>query len=629
MKNRKMFKQIGLLEPFQLDLKEWVALILAIFNLFALVLFPLDAWVHRVTYFTLSIIIVLLTHPGFKKFKFIDKMISVFLILSMIGIWLHAITGSYNYLSRAGVVPNTLDAICGLMLVIISLEVLRRVSGPLLPIIGIAFILFALFGNYLPGIFCNKGFAFSRVVTIIYSPSGIFSLMGVVVTYVFVFVTLGAFITECGMGKTLIQLSCAIVGRTIGGPAKIAVVASGLLGTITGSSTANVLTTGAFTIPMMKEAGYKSRFAAAVEAVASTGGQIMPPVMGTAAFIMAELIGMPYSKIALAAIIPALLYYISVFWMVDITSRKMGLATLSENQIPIPNLKKIILTEGYLTLPLFLLIYLLFIAKTSPVKAGLLAIVSCVLVSFVRTPMGLKKIIRALISGATSASIMVAIIGVAGIIVATLNLTGLGLKLIIGILFLAEGNLFLSLILVAIVVLFLGMGLPTAAAYIIAATVAAPVLMKIGFPALAAHFFIFYYACISSITPPTCLAAYAAATLAQEDPMKVGWTAVRLGMAALIIPFVMVYYPALLLIGTFPEILLASISTVVIVLALGCALMGYVVSEISIFERGVLALGILLILLRSIQLLLLFIGILMIGSVFVINIVKSKKKESH
>ena len=618
-----MFKPMELVKSLQLDLKDWVALILAIFSLFALTWFPLDAWFHRVTFFMLSTIIILLTRPGFKKFKFIDKMISVFLIVCIIGIWLHAITCSYTYLKRAGLYPTTLDVVCGLMLVVICLEMLRRVSGPILPTIGIAVILYALFGNYLPGGLYHKGFAFSRVVTIVYSPLGVFGLMEVVVTYVYIFVTLGAFIKESGMGEILIQVSYAIVGRAIGGPAKIAVIASSLIGTITGSSTANVLTTGAFTIPLMKESGYKSRFAASVEAVASTGGQLMPPVMGSAAFIMSELIGMPYAAIALAAIIPALLYYISVFWMVDIYSRKKGLTGLSEKQIP--NLKKLILTRGYFFFPLLLLIYLLFIAKTSPVKAGLLAIVSCVAVSFVRmiAPMGPKKIIRTLISGALSTSTMVAIVGVAGIIIAMLNLTGVGLKLTIGILSLTEGKLFLSLILVAIVTLFLGMGLPTVAAYIIAATVAAPILSRIGLPLLVAHFFIFYFACISSITPPTCLAAYAAATLANEDPMKVGWSAVELGLVGLIVPFMIVYHPVFLLIGTFPEILLASILGVVGVLALGCALMGYVVSEISIFERGVLALGVVLMIVPSIQLL--FIGILMIGSVFVINIVNKQK----
>ena len=617
-----MFKPMEWVKSLQLDLKDWVGLILAIFSLLALTCFPLDAWFHRVTFFMLSTIIILLTRPGFKKFKFIDKMISLFLIVCIIGVWLHAITDSYTYLQRAGLYPTTLDVVCAAMLVVICLEMLRRIGGPVLPSIGIAFVLYALFGNYLPGVFYNKAFAFSRVVTIAYSPLGVFNIMGVVVTYVFVFVTLGAFIKE-SVGDTLIQLCCSITGRAVGGPAKIAIIASSLFGTISGSSTANVLTTGVFTIPLMKKTGYSSRFAAAVEAVASTGGQLMPPIMSSSAFVMAELIGKPYSEIALAAIIPALLYYISVFWMVDIHSRKNGLAGLPEKEIP--NLKKLILTRGYLAFPIFLLIYLLFIAGRSPVEAGLLTTVACVAVGFVRmiAPMGPKKILRALISGALAASTMVAIVGVAGIIIAMLNLTGIGLKIIMGIMLLTGGKLLPSLILVAIVTLFLGMGLPTAAAYIIAATVGAPILTRIGLLPIIAHFFIFYFACISSITPPTALAAYAAATLAQEDPTKVGWSAVRLGLAGLIVPFIIVYHPAILLIGTFKEILLSFIFGVVFILALGCALMGYLVSEIPIFERGVLVLGVVLMIIPSIQLL--FIGILMIGSVFVINIVNKQK----
>lgn len=622
-------KSMKLVKSLQLDIKDWVGLILAIFSILALTWFPLDAWFHRVTFFMLSAIIVLLTRSGSKN-KFIDKIITVFLIVSIVGVWLHAITYSHIYLKRAGLYPTTLDVVCGLMLIVVCLEMLRRVSGLVLPTIGIAAILYALFGNHLSGILSNRGFEFSRIVTIVYSPSGIFGLMGVVVTYVIIFVTLGVFIKESGVGESLIQASYAIVGRVTGGPAKIAIIASSLMGTITGSSTANVLTTGAFTIPLMKDAGYKPRFAAAVEAVASTGGQIVPPVMGTAAFLMADLLGKPYFTIALAAIIPALLYYVSVFWMVDIRSRQKSLSGLSEKQIP--NLRTLILRKGYFVFPLIVLIYFLFIAKTSPVKAGLLAIVSCVLVSFVRriNSMGFKKIIRALIAGAITASTMVAIIGVAGIIVAILNLTGLGLKLTIGVLYLTGGNVLLTLIFVGIISLFLGMGLPTAAAYIISAVVAAPILIQIGIPPLVAHFFIFYYACLSSITPPTCLAAYAAATLAKEDPMKVGWSAVKLGLAGLIIPFMMVYYPSLLLIGTFTEILLSFIFGVVAILALGSILAGYVISEISIFERGVLALGMVLIIFppTTNQSLFNIIAILMIGSVFVINIVKSKKKES-
>ncbi|MBE3094272.1 MAG: TRAP transporter large permease subunit, partial [Actinobacteria bacterium] len=312
-----MFKPIEWVKSLQLDLKDWVGLILAIFSLLALTWFPLDAWFHRVTFFMLSTIIILLTRPGTKN-KFIDKMISVFLIVCIIGVWFHAITYSFIYLKRAGLYPTTLDGVCGFMLTVICLEMLRRVSGPILPTIAIAAILYALFGSHLPGLLYHKGFTLSRIVTIVYSPSGVFGLMGVVVTYVLVFVTLGAFIKESGVGESLIQLSYAAVGRAKGGSAKIAIVASSLMGTITGSSTANVLTTGAFTIPLMKECGYSSRFAASVEAVASTGGQIMPPIMGAAAFIMADLLGIPYSRIALVAILPALYYYISVFWMVDI-----------------------------------------------------------------------------------------------------------------------------------------------------------------------------------------------------------------------------------------------------------------------------------------------------------------------
>lgn len=624
-----MIKPMEWMKSLQLDLKDWLALILAIFSLFTLTWFPIGAWFHVTSFFVLSIIIVFLTHPGFKKFKFIDKMISVFLILSIIGIWLHAITYSYTYLARAGLYPTILDEVCGLMLIVICLEALRRTAGLTLPIIGITLILYALFGNYLPGELYHKGFALSRVATIVYSPLGIFGLMNVVITYVFVFVTLGAFIKECGTGEFLIQLACSIAGPIIGGPAKIAVISSSLMGMITGSSTANVLTTGAFTIPLMKECGYSSRFAASVEAVASTGGQIMPPIMGAAAFIMADLLGIPYSRIALVAILPALYYYISVFWIVDIHSRKMSLTGLSEKQMQqVTNFKKLILTRGYFIFPLILLVYYLFIDKASPVKSGLLGIVGCVAVSFVRMidPMWPKKIIRALISGILATSTMVAITGVAGIIVAMLNLTGLSLKLAIGIVAITKGSVILSLILVAIVTIFLGMGLPTFSAYIIAATVAVPPLIKVGISPLVANFYIFFFACMSSITPPTCLAAYAAATLANENPMKVGWSAVRLGLTGLIIPFIIVYYPATLLIGTFPEILLTSIMTAGCILALGSVVEGYIASEISIFERGALTLGILLIIVPSIQLLFKIIAILMLGSVFVINIVKKQKK---
>jgi len=382
-----------------------------------------------------------------------------------------------------------------------------------------------------------------------------------------------------------------VAGRSPGGPGKVAIVASGLLGTISGSAVANVATTGAFTIPLMKSVGYRPAFAGAVEAVASTGGQIMPPVMGAAAFVMAEFLGLKYSQIMLAAILPAVLYYIAVFVVVHFEALKTGLLGLPKDQLP--DMKTLLRTRGHLITPLVVIIYLLMKGRT-PLYAAFYGIIIAVVVSWIRpdTRLTFSGLINALEGGARGAVSTGIACAVVGNIVGITSLTGLGLVVGDNIITLAGGNIFMTFMLAMIVSIILGMGLPTTACYIVAATIAGPALIKLGVEPLQAHMFVFYFACLSNLTPPVALAAYTGAGIAGANPATVGWLAFRMALAGFIIPYIFVYNPQLLLMGgSNLEIIQACITSIIGVVGLAGFVQAYFMGNLNMVQRVILLVG--------------------------------------
>ncbi len=448
----------------------------------------------------------------------------------------------------------------------------------------------SVFVVLLPGLLSHQGFTIMWAVDqIFYTTEGIWGIpAGVSSTFIVMFVIFAAFLEQSKGGDFFIDLALGLFGKARGGPAKAAVIASGFMGMLSGSAVANVVTTGTFTIPLMKRVGYSATFAGAVETVASSGGQFMPPIMGAAAFIVAEFLGEPYIKIAAAAIIPAVLYYFSAFFMVHFEALRIDLKGLAAEDLP--NIRRTLVYGFQFIVPVVILVYLLILGQ-SPMKAGLWAIVVTIGVSFIRRDTWLTplRILQALESGAKGAVQVAIACATAGVVIGVLTLTGLGMRFNSVIMAISQGSLLLTLFLTMCTSLILGMGLPTVAAYIIQVTVTVPVLTQnFGVNPLAAHFFIFYFAIISAITPPVALAAYAAAGISGADPIKTGITSCRLGVAAFIVPYMFIYAPSLLLVGSPSEIVLATITATVGVIALAAASVGWFLAKATWLERLIL-----------------------------------------
>ncbi|GHS87752.1 C4-dicarboxylate ABC transporter [Synergistales bacterium] len=494
-------------------------------------------------------------------------------------------------LDRAGT-PNDLDLIVGCLGILLVLEATRRVSNPVLPAIAIFFLFYCYFGRYMPALFQHRGYNFYRIINHMYlGTEGIFGTpLSVSATFVFMFVLFGTIIEQTGLGKYIIDLSMALAGWSAGGPAKVAVVSSGIMGTISGSSVANVCTTGMFTIPLMKSVGYQSHFAGAVEAVASTGGQIMPPVMGAAAFIMAQTMGVPYLDVALAAVIPALLYYIAVIVQVHFEATRLGLVGLPRDRLP--KLKALILERGHLLLPLVGIIYFL-VAGYTPLKAAYYGILLTIVTSYFKRDTWLTpaKLWEGLLSGARSSLGVACACATVGIVIGTATLTGLGLKLAHAIVTLAGGSLLLTLIFTMFASILLGMGLPTTANFIVTSTMAAPALIQLGIPPMAAYMFVLYFGIAADLTPPVALAAYAGAGIAGSDPIKTGVTACKLALAGFLVPYIYAYNPILVL-ENFEalEFTQAAITAIIGVFLLGMSTIGFFKANINWLLR-MLALG--------------------------------------
>lgn len=570
-----------------------IAVTLSLFHLYTAGFGVLLALKQRAVHLGFIFTLIFLLYPTLKHKKE-NKLLLTFdmiLALASIAISSYIIINYESLVHRAGMYTQ-LDQFMAILAIIIVLEGTRRALGPELPVISILFLLYAHYGQQMPGMLAHRGYSWSRIASHMYfTTEGIFGIpLGVSATYIFLFLLLGAFAKRTGLGDLFIDLALSLTGRTTGGPAKAAVVSSGLMGSISGSSVANTVTTGSFTIPLMKKVGYNSQFAAAVEAAASTGGQIMPPIMGAAAFIMAEFIGVPYVTIAKAAILPAILYYITVGLMVHFEAKKQGLEGMSDDLIP--KFLTVLKTRGHMIVPLIIIFYYLFKGYT-PLRAAFLGIIVSYALSFLKkdTRMGLQDLLDTLREGAISALGVAAACAAVGFIVGVTTLTGLGLKFTSLTVALANGNLFMALFFTMVACTILGTGLPTTATYIVLATMAAPALTQLGVPILAAHLFVLYFGVVADLTPPAALAAYAGAGIAGSNPLKTGLTAVRLAIAGFVVPFVFAYSPSLLLINTTAvQVILITGSSIIGVFSLAAAVLGYLNRKTTIIER-ILLLG--------------------------------------
>ena len=558
-----------------------LAVLITLFHIFALTVFTLDPWLFLGLSMGLFCIIGFLLFPATPSGKKSVQPLDIVLCLASIGFMVYLGLNYDQMYDRVGLNPTTWDTVWGTVAVMLSLELSRRVLGWFFPIIGAVCIAYALFGGVLPGIWGHRGYEFDRTISTLFSSEGLFGFaMSAAATYIVMFVTFGAFLRATGVGPVFIDLATAIAGRARGGPAKVAVIASALFGTISGSSMGNVATVGTLTIPLMKRLGYAPAFAGAVEAAASTGGQLMPPVMGSVAFVLAEATMTPYRDVMLAALIPAICYFATVYFVIDFEAVKLGLRGTSREETP---RIRTVLREGWLLLvPIAVMVWMVVVANHSVVQAALASIGVALIADFIRRRrfMALREILNSLQEGAVGAIEAVAACACAGILVGVFSLTGVGNRFVDLVLAYGQNQLVVALIMTMVVTILLGFPLPTVAAYIITAAVGAPILVHLGVPQLAAHMFIMYYACVSTLTPPVALAAFTAASIAGSDPNKTSWIATRLSVAAYIVPFVFIYNPAILWAGPWYDILRALVM---------CLIAGYAFAGATNSNYGALA----------------------------------------
>jgi TRAP transporter 4TM/12TM fusion protein len=555
-----------------------LAVLTSCYHLVYAYLHPFFALDHRALHWMFMSVLIFVLYP-FSKNRSPQTRMSVVdwgLLLLSAGICIWIFVDSTGILNRAGAF-QTADVVLGTALVIIVLEGARRSTGPAVPIIALVFIAYALFGRYLPEALSHRGYTIERLCTYLsLSTDGIFGVpIGVSANFILLFILYGALLRKTGAGQFFTDVAFALTGRTRGGPAKAAVVSSAFFGMISGSSVANTVTTGSFTIPLMKRTGYPDYFAAGVEASSSTMGQIMPPIMGAAAFIMAEFLGISYFKVCLAAAVPATLSFFSTFMQVHFRAVSLGLSGLPRNELP--KIRDAFAKGWHHLFSIFLLIAFLM-QDYSPERAVFWAILATVFTSFLmslyrREPVKdfLRMIIEALAEGSIGAVEVAAACAAAGIIIGSITMTGLGIKFSSLVVDASMGYLFLALPFTMIACLFLGMGVPTTAQYVIISSLVAPALVQMGVAAIAAHLFILYFGTRADITPPVALAAYAGAGIAGSDPWKTGLAAFQLGIAGFIIPFMFVYAKELLFIGNIGNILWALVTAVLGVSCLAAA----------------------------------------------------------
>ena len=564
-----------------------ICIVFAVFQIYTAAFGILDAHLQRSIHLSFGFILIFLLYPTFRSWSR-SKMNWFDVLLGIAGVVcsMYIVVFYKDLVLRAGLNTQT-DFIVGLIGTVLVLEASRRVVGWPMVTVAIMFLIYALLGPYVPGLLAHRGVGFEELVGhLFFTTEGIFGIpMGVSSTFIYLFILFGAYLEVTGLGKFFVDIANAVAGWASGGPAKVAVISSALEGTVSGSSVANVVGSGSFTIPMMKKLGYSKEFAGAVEASASTGGQIMPPVMGAAAFLMAEFVGVPYVDVAKAAAIPALLYYMGVWLGVHFEAKRCGLKGIPFNELP--KWKTLLMEKGHLSIPLIVIIYLL-ISGFTPMRAALSATVLAILSSCLRksTRISFQDVVNGLINGSKGVLGVLIACATAGIIIGVVTKTGVGLKMGTALLDLAGGQLLPAMFFTMITSLILGMGVPTTANYVITSTIAAPALIQLGVPVLAAHMFAFYFGIIADVTPPVALAAYAGAGISGGNPMKTGVIAAKLSIAAFLVPYIFVYNTQLLLINTtFAGMAWSTCTAIVGMVGISVSMIGYGIRPTNKLQR--------------------------------------------
>ena len=576
------------LEGWQAKLVSLIAIAMSCFHFYTSGFGLLLAQKQGAVHLAFTLCLVFLLYPATSKQSKTSGIPFYDFILGAVGVAsaMYLVVFFNELTTRAGL-PTQTDLIMGFLLIVTLLEATRRISNPVLPCLAIVALLYCYLGRSLPDMIAHRGFSVPRIVNHMYlGTEGIFGTpLEVSSTFVFMFILFGSVLEKTGLGKFIIDLSMALAGWSTGGPAKVAVVSSGLMGTVSGSSVANVCTTGMFTIPLMKSVGYEPHFAGAVEAVASTGGQIMPPVMGAGAFIMAQFLGVPYIEVALAAVVPALLYYFAVMVQVHFEATRLGLKGIPWSQLP--PLWPLLKSKGFLLIPLIAIIYFL-LAGFTPLRAAFNGILVSFALSWLNkeTRLTPTRIMEAFESGARGAIGVACACATVGMVVGMGTLTGLALRIANAIVTLAGGSKILTLFYTMLASIVLGTGLPTTANFIVTSTMAAPALFKLGVPAKAAYMFVFYFGIAADLTPPVALAAYAGSGIAGSDPMKTGVTAFKLALAGFLVPYVYVYNPMLLFIDVVPSQMIQAIFTALLgVFLLAMATIGFYKAHLPWYLR--------------------------------------------
>ena len=624
----------------------WVVTIVAVlYSLFHLymVFNPMPALQQRSIHVAVGLALVYMLYPMFKK-QDRSKLPVLDWVLAAISLFTAGyILIEYDAIvTERGGIPNTIDIIMAIITVVLILEAARRVTGWILPILALVFLAYPFFSHmdFLPNMMMTRPFDAGDIFGQLYlKTEGLYSTaIGASVNFIFLFILFGAFLQKSGMGQFFNDLAMALAGAQKGGPAKVAVVSSGFMGSINGAAVANVVSTGAFTIPLMKKVGYHKNFAGAVEASASVGGQILPPIMGASAFIMAETTGINYGTIALAALLPAILYYFAVILQVHYRAGKRDLKGIPKADLP--RVKEVMKERGHLLIPLVGLIVMLFMNMPIP-RAAIFTIFLTIIVATLRktTRMSFRDIFDGLALGAQQAlSVMIAC-AVVGIIIGVVSLTSFGAIMTSAIAGLGAGSLFLTLFFTMIASMVLGMGLPSIPAYIITATMAAPALAEFDVPILLAHMFVFYFGIFANVTPPVALAAFAGAGIADGDPMRTGFQALKLSLAGFLIPFIFIYEPALLLIdveglmtnardypmASFIDVAIVLVSTGIGLVALSAGLEGFFKTHINPIFRVLLIASALLLVVPETYTDIIGLGLAIV--IFVFNYLKWKRQE--
>ncbi|WLD93705.1 TRAP transporter permease [Alkalihalobacillus sp. AL-G] len=571
-----------------------ITILLSGFQLYTAAFGTMSPIIQRSIHLSFILFLVFMLFPATKKsasnrLTIVDGLLMLLSTASTL-----YITFRFPSLVASGGLHNNVDIVVGAINILLVIEAARRAIGKALPILAIVFIVFAFIGRMIPGPLKHSGFDAERVIQHLYlTTEGIYGqILGVSSTYIYLFILFGAFLSVTGMSKLFNDIALALAGHTKGGPAKVSVISSAFMGSISGSTSANVVTTGSFTIPLMKKIGFRPHFAGGVEASASAGGQIMPPVMGAAAFIMSDALGIPFVHILGYALIPAILYFAGILITVHLRATKLGMEGLSKDELP--SVWGVLKDYGHLLAPIIGLIYML-IEGYNAMYAGVWGILLAIIFSSFRkhTRINVKDLIKAMVDGALNAIPVASACAIIGIIIGVTSLTGAILAAGAAILDLSGGFLITTLLLTMVICILIGMELPTTANYILTSAIAAPAIILLGIEPIYAHFFVFYFGILSTVTPPVAIGAYAAAGLAGSDPIKTGVTALRLAIVGFIIPYMFIYSPDLMISpeSTFMSVAPVFVTALIGVFAVSASLERYLLTHIAIYEQVLLGIS--------------------------------------